>query len=418
MRFRFLPLLIIALGLPFQTLAADLVLPGENVKFSTSTFLEGKTVRIYATVTSMSKNDDLRGVVRFFDNGAQIQGDQPVSVLAGRDDAVFVDWIMTPGDHSIKITVLPFDGKDENSSNNTVIKQIVVLADTDRDGIPNRDDSDDDNDGAIDGDDAFPLDRSETLDSDGDTIGNNKDDDDDNDGVKDAQDALPLNPNETLDTDKDGVGNNEDIDDDGDGLSDADELVKGTDLSNPDTDGDSVNDGADAYPLDPTQAYDYDKDGVSDAKDSDADNDGIAKEFDVNDINRGPEIIITTDKNSPDRVVSPGEEVKFESTSSFDPDDDKISGTEWNIEGKKFSGSVLKTSFSENGLHSVSVKVTDAKGESREKTFTVLVVPPLAGWMALIFALVILALAIILTFSYSKRRAHESRHTPKILRKR
>ena len=41
----------------------------------------------------------------------------------------------------------------------------------------------------------------ESLDTDWDGIGNNTDTDDDNDGVEDLEDAFPLDANESLDTD-------------------------------------------------------------------------------------------------------------------------------------------------------------------------------------------------------------------------
>ena len=69
-------------------------------------------------------------------------------------------------------------------------------------------DTDDDGDGVLDVDDAFPLDSSEQYDTDSDGIGNNTDTDDDGDGVLDDDDDLTLNPDETVDTDGDGVGNN------------------------------------------------------------------------------------------------------------------------------------------------------------------------------------------------------------------
>jgi len=67
---------------------------------------------------------------------------------------------------------------------------IISIADTDGDGISNIEDIDDDDDGVVDGNDAFPLDQAETLDTDNDGIGNNADDDDDGDGVTDTQEAL------------------------------------------------------------------------------------------------------------------------------------------------------------------------------------------------------------------------------------
>ena len=66
-------------------------------------------------------------------------------------------------------------------------------------------------------------------DLDGDGIPNDLDEDDDNDGVIDTEDAFPLDPDESEDTDGDGVGNNSDDDDDGDGYLDNDEINANTD---------------------------------------------------------------------------------------------------------------------------------------------------------------------------------------------
>jgi hypothetical protein len=96
--------------------------------------------------------------------------------------------------------------------------------DSDGDGTLDVDDPDDDNDGVPDGDDAFPLDSSESIDTDGDGIGDKADTDDDDDGTSDSEDAFPLDPTEWLDTDSDGTGNNADDDDDGDGVLDVDDF--------------------------------------------------------------------------------------------------------------------------------------------------------------------------------------------------
>jgi len=95
-------------------------------------------------------------------------------------------------------------------------------------------DNDDDNDGYLDVDDAFPLDATEWANFDQDSIGDNADLDDDNDGVNDDTDLFPYDPNESADADGDGLGDNSDncpdiananqSDSDGNGVGDACDL--------------------------------------------------------------------------------------------------------------------------------------------------------------------------------------------------
>ncbi len=76
--------------------------------------------------------------------------------------------------------------------------------------------------------------------------------DTDGDGVIDLEDAFPTDPSETEDTDKDGIGNNAD----------------------PDIDGDGVENSVDAFPLDASESIDSDGDGIGDNADPDDNNNG------------------------------------------------------------------------------------------------------------------------------------------------
>lgn len=164
-------------------------------------------------------------------------------------------------------------------------------ADFDEDGLGNFCDSDDDNDGVEDSQDAFPFDATEDTDSDQDGIGDNGDNcpvvanpdqvdqdqdglgnacdgDDDNDGVDDELDAFPLDSTETIDTDNDGIGNNADLDDDGDGVNDNSDAFPLDSTESVDSDSDGVGDNGDAFPQDENETVDADGDGVGDNSDN------------------------------------------------------------------------------------------------------------------------------------------------------
>ncbi len=103
------------------------------------------------------------------------------------------------------------------------------------------------------------------------TLWNFGSDDSDNDGVIDSLDAFPIDPSESFDNDGDGIGNNLDPDDDNDGILDVDDS---------DDDNDGINDSNDLFPSDSSEWSDNDNDGIGDNADSDDDNDGVD---DIND---------------------------------------------------------------------------------------------------------------------------------------
>jgi|GEM_PF-2885266 len=159
--------------------------------------------------------------------------------------------VATDVDHNLLVEATYTDGHGTNEMVTSLATDIIV-GDHDGDGIGNDVDTDDDNDGVQDTDDAFPLDNTESVDTDGDGIGNNADTDDDNDGVTDSDDAFPLDNTESIDTDGDGIGNNADTDDDNDGVADTDDAFPLDDTETLDSDGDGIGDNADETPYPPS----------------------------------------------------------------------------------------------------------------------------------------------------------------------
>jgi beta propeller repeat protein len=161
------------------------------------------------------------------------------------------------------------------------VRRIVMITDTDSDGIADSIDDDDDNDNQLDVDEitcgSDPLDpNSKSADNDGDFSPDCVDNDDDNDGVEDVDDTNPFNQYVCADSDLDTCDDctsgsvnpgNDGVDTDVDGLCDAGDL---------DDDNDGVADGDDAFPHDPTEFSDNDVDGVGDNADTDDDNDTIS----------------------------------------------------------------------------------------------------------------------------------------------
>jgi hypothetical protein len=105
-----------------------------------------------------------------------------------------------------------------------------------------------------------------------------------------------------LDSDNDGIGDSRDNDNDNDGLSEEEEFIFGTDPFNADTDGDEVNDSEDAFPLDPAESQDFDKDGLGDNADEDDDNDGLSDEDELLIYNTDPLNADTDGDLIPDKI--------------------------------------------------------------------------------------------------------------------
>ena len=269
--------------LSFANFDTDLWLNPNNVVFSTNDIAVNQKLRVYATVVNNS-DKDLSWYVRFFDEKLkkQIWWNEEISIIAWKNDDVFVDWVITwYWNHPISVRVIPQLSSWDDPANNKVTKNIFVDFDSDWDWLVDRKDQDDDNDWIKDNVDSFPTNSRESNDNDKDWIWDNADPDDDNDKVIDTNDAFQFDPTEWDDTDWDWIWDNKDEDDDWDWLLDNKEGAIWTNPLKYDTDWDTINDKNDPFPLDMKRWLDTDGDWKSNFDDKDDDNDWVKDEKDL-----------------------------------------------------------------------------------------------------------------------------------------
>ncbi|MEX0917322.1 MAG: hypothetical protein WDZ90_02270 [Candidatus Paceibacterota bacterium] len=127
-----------------------------NIWYSKEPFFAGDDVRIY-TVLYNSSDKDIKGEIVFYDNGAEIDR-STFSIAQGRVQDVWINWRALEGVHEVTAQLestratLP-DGSEVEVSlaqNTTGKSERVIEPDTDKDGIPNSADTDDDGDGVTD----------------------------------------------------------------------------------------------------------------------------------------------------------------------------------------------------------------------------------------------------------------------------
>ncbi len=201
-----------------------------------------------------------------YNNGTTVEinnSDELLTVAQSMTTSLYINGIIFPFD--IKLP----DGSYQSINNETEFSAAIHSCDLDKDGTPNYQDEDDDNDGVSDHDEDINQDGSSLNDdTDHDGTPNYQDTDDDNDGIPTANEDLD-NDNDPSndDYDNDGTPNYLDDDDDNDGVATADEdHDHDGNVENDDSDGDGVSDYLDT---------DSDNDGIDDGHDTDADGDGI-----------------------------------------------------------------------------------------------------------------------------------------------
>jgi len=174
-----------------------------------------------------------------------------------------------------------------------------LLADTDGDGLTDLEEfnlgtdpllADTDNDGDLDNVDNCPINsNADQLNTDDDADGDVCDTDDDDDGLFDTGDNCPLIDNaDQLNTDGDEQGNACDDDDDNDGLDDLDEVTYGTNPLLVDTDGDGLTDGQEVnlggVQLSEPLLADSDSDGLTDLEEVNLGTDPLLEDTDIDGI--------------------------------------------------------------------------------------------------------------------------------------
>ncbi|UCF08234.1 MAG: fibronectin type III domain-containing protein, partial [Thermoplasmata archaeon] len=127
-------------------------------------------------------------------------GDYETTINA--QDFLFVDDYFVNKGETYYYCISSINQVGESPLSMEVSASLPIEPDTDKDGIPDSEDTDDDNDGYLDINDDFPKDPLEWLDTDSDDIGDNADPDDDNDGHLDENDLYPTDPDRWRETEE------------------------------------------------------------------------------------------------------------------------------------------------------------------------------------------------------------------------
>ena len=196
----------------------------------------------------------------------------PITIIASTENDGSFEWTIPEETSStVKVRVEDATGEDQSDSSDFYFT-LQLPPDEDLDGIPDSLDTDDDNDGVNDSDEALLGTNPLVADTDGDGTSDG-DADADNDGISNADESDASSASATdsdgdgnadisnpADTDSDGIANDTDTDDDNDGVNDSDELLAGTNPLLADSDSDGTADGL----------LDSDADGLSNSVESDA----------------------------------------------------------------------------------------------------------------------------------------------------
>ncbi len=121
-----------------DTPSPDLLIDASGFSTTPTFPVEGRKTRIYITLKNTSPTQDMRGVVRAYDDSEkkQIEVEQSFSVLKNNTANLFFDFIPEKkGVHSLVFRIIPWEEYSDNQSSTDVwTAKIFVDGDSDRDG--------------------------------------------------------------------------------------------------------------------------------------------------------------------------------------------------------------------------------------------------------------------------------------------
>lgn len=151
-----------------------------GIWYARSPFFAGDAVRLYAALQNNS-GFDIKGKAIFFDKNEKI-GEADFSVVNGRLFEVWTDWHVSEGSHAVSVSVTKAFKVEVGKAAEPITlafpsfaqEPLLVDKDTDGDGIGDRNDTDDDNDGLTDAEEKKYGTNPLVADSDGDGISDKK----------------------------------------------------------------------------------------------------------------------------------------------------------------------------------------------------------------------------------------------------
>lgn len=123
----------------------------QGLWYSADEIFAEQPVRVYVALRNNTEHD-LTGTVTFTDNGSRI-GSSQISALPGRLVEAWADWTPTRGEHELRATLSNIQIHEIGGTTTRIEVEsdlaedvLIVDIDTDKDGVGNSEDADDDND--------------------------------------------------------------------------------------------------------------------------------------------------------------------------------------------------------------------------------------------------------------------------------